>query len=236
MKFVHLYPAAALVAALLASSAQAEPHPLVDSTGVAKTVISTVQQALFSTEVTNIAGQVAANIVTNAGNTTGSVPPGCRKITMSMGQRFLGSGDNGLAAAGCYYGLNCPASVGAGGNAAQPGGPSGLGQACGGDTTQRVVVLQYSSGTSGDGGFVAAAPNDYYVCVNQLARAAPCRRSWVQQSVRSRVRRSTPTSWPGRWASTLVQRWPSAKHRVTPTLFRGRSTTRSGAAGAATAI
>ena len=162
-KFTQLCHTAALIAALLASSAHAGSHPLVDSTGVAKSVVATQVPGLSRTDVTNIAGAVASTIVTNAGNTTGSVPPGYREITTAMSSHYLGSSDPGLAAAGYYYGLNYPAVAMSGGATSNGWGAGGLSTACGVDTTPRVVVVGYLAQET-ESTTSPAAANDYYAC------------------------------------------------------------------------
>ena len=98
MKFKSLFALATSVALALPALAQPVRPPLIDSTGVAKRVASTAQQSLSVNDVTNIAGAVATNIVTNTTNTSGSVPPGYREITTAMSSHYLGSSDTGLAA------------------------------------------------------------------------------------------------------------------------------------------
>ena len=150
----------AVIAALPALSG-ATPGVLVDSTFVEKSVVATQTPGLSRTDVTNVAGAVATTIVTNAANTTGTVPPGYREITTAMSSHYLGSSDTGLAAAGYYYGLNYAAVAMSGGALSYGWGVGGLSTACGVDTTPRVVVVGYV-GQEFEGATNPAAPNDYY--------------------------------------------------------------------------
>jgi len=167
MKFIksfHLVPVA--LAAALALPAHADVRrPLVDSTGVAKTVVATQQAGLTVNEVKNIAGDVAGTII-NGGNTTNTVPAGYTEITTSMYSHYLGSGDSGLAAAGYYYGLNYPV---AGASGSSPS--TGVSLACNSDTTQRVVVIAHPVYDTGDGSTAGGEPTDYYVCEPQGTRS-----------------------------------------------------------------
>ena len=46
------------------------------------------------------------------GTAATNIPPGYKEVTVATGNRYLGAGDAGLAAAGYYYGLGYPALAG----------------------------------------------------------------------------------------------------------------------------
>ncbi|MEP7295744.1 MAG: hypothetical protein ABI702_06100 [Burkholderiales bacterium] len=169
MKFFNPFPLnpAALIAAFLISSAQAA-LPLVDSTGVARSVVATqvLPASLSQSDVTNIVNNTnSTNSVTSNG-----IPAGYTQIVVPMGPRYLGNADSGLAAAGYYYGLNYPTAVLNGGQASSGFGAGGISAACGTNPTSRVVVIGYQ-GVESESGTASPPASDYYVCEPQGTRS-----------------------------------------------------------------
>ena len=167
MKFKNFLPLTRLVTLVAVATASlallpaiaAAARPLIDSTGVAKTVISTqvIPVGLSQSDVTSIVNN------TNSTNsvTSSAVPAGYTEVRVPMGPRYLGSADSGLAGAGYYYALTYPTVLVDGGTTGEGLGAGGLGMACAGSVNPRVVAIRYHEDPLGS---FPAAPTEYYVC------------------------------------------------------------------------
>ena len=150
--------ALAAVLALLPSIANAA-RPLVDSTGVKQTVVSTLvmpAQGLSGGDVLNITN----NALLDSAIVRGGVPDGYKELIVPMSNnRYLGRDSVGLAASAYYTALGYPATV-----------PAAPVADCGANTTPRVAV-RTTPAVDREGGAPDPAYSDYYVCEPQGTRS-----------------------------------------------------------------
>lgn len=151
-------PALAAVLALLPSIAGAA-RPLVDSTGVKQSVVSTLvlpAPGLSSSEVFNI----TSNTFRDAAITGNGVPNGYKELIVPMSNnRYLGRDAVGLAASAYYTALGYPATV-----------PVAPVVDCGADRTPRVAI-RTTPAVDHEGGPPDPAYSDYYACQPQGTRS-----------------------------------------------------------------
>ena len=151
-------PALAAMLALLPSIASAA-RPLVDSTGVKQTVVSTLvlpSPGLGAGDVYNI----ATNALRDAAIGGNGVPDGYKELIVPMSNnRYLGRDSVGLAASAYYTALGYPATV-----------PVAPAVDCGANTTPRVAV-RTTPAVDHEGGPSDPAYSDYFACEPQGTRS-----------------------------------------------------------------
>lgn len=143
----------ALAMTLAPSIGSAAPL-LIDSTGVAKTVVSTIVMPAPGLTEKNVK-TIIENRDFNGGGSGNSVPPGYTEVAVAMGPRSIGDGGGALGLV-YYQGLGYGVAAPAGGQ-----------DPCGGNLTSppRVVgngAYEYCSG--GDSSSCSPVPASYFVC------------------------------------------------------------------------
>lgn len=134
-------------------------RPLVDSTGVKKTVISTLVMptpGLSGSDVLNITN----NALLDSAIARSNLPDGYKELIVPMSNnRYLGRDAVGLAASAYYTALGYPATV-----------PVAPAVDCGGNTTPRVAV-RTTPAVDHEGGPSDPAYSDYFACEPQGTRS-----------------------------------------------------------------
>ena len=150
----------AVSVAILTSSAHADNQnrPLIDSTGVKKTVISTLVLPAPGLSVSDVFN-ITSNALLDAAIRGNGVPAGYKELIVPMSNnRYLGRDAVGLAASAYYTALGYPATV-----LVEPVAD------CGADTTPRVAVKTTPVvDVNGNGN---SSYSDYFACEPQGTRS-----------------------------------------------------------------